>query len=411
MLPSREPLLLPFEHRLLGRVVVDPDRPTQAYFDIGIPPQELSISENDFSEIGASDFQSQHATGHVMTVTATSWTEYTLHSLSTCLEQLFCDPGFHSFQQASCRLGGNLYFISALITVSDYSIAPKRASRYAKEKQATKLGGITGAEGARVTTGTASKAGGRPDLLVVAMTFRKLQQNRFPWRRTSGLTLKSGLLNTSFLDWEHSREEKPVLGSLIWASYARGLRRFSLDLLDPKHWGRKRSEPITIYPTSGPFSAGALESHRDSLELIQNSIEIPTFPPFPVEGFSGLDRIDHVSTYRSVGVGEGDQDSFSIRTVTSSEKGPENTTEALPCRVEREPSADPVSPPSAYCTSIVESSKTSEAEHTTQQIVPAVVIDHSWAIQFSRGKKNITFPFQCRPTLANTTKGWIEQVV
>lgn len=40
-----------------------------------------------------------------------------------------------------------------------------------------------------------------------------------------------------------------------------------------------------------------------------------------------------------------------------------------------------------------------------------VLTDHSWPIQFSRGKTNILFPFQCRPTAANTVKAWIEDVV
>lgn len=272
MLPPREPLLLPFEHRLLGRVVADPDRPTQAYFDIGIPPQELLIAKSHFSERDAINIQSQRAPEHDLTVTATSWTKYTLLSLTTCMERLFRDPGFHSFQHAAGPFGGNLYFVSALVTVSDYSFAPKRASRYAIEEQATKLGGggVSQAEGAPITTGTASKAEGQPYLLVVAMTFHKLQLHRILWRWTTGVTLKSGLLHTTFLDWGNSREEKPAVGSLIWASYARGVRRFSLDPLDPKHWGRKRSEPITIYPTSGPSTAEALESNSDSPELAQN---------------------------------------------------------------------------------------------------------------------------------------------
>lgn len=124
MRPSREPLFLPFDYGLLGRVVVDPDRPTEHYFDIGIPPKELSISENDCSDLRVFDPKLEQAIRDTMIKTGISCTKYTLHKLSDFLERLSCDPGFHSFQQDACPLGGNLYFVSALIAAPRYTISP-----------------------------------------------------------------------------------------------------------------------------------------------------------------------------------------------------------------------------------------------------------------------------------------------
>lgn len=52
-----------------------------------------------------------------------------------------------------------------------------------------------------------------------------------------------------------------------------------------------------------------------------------------------------------------------------------------------------------------------DRRQTNQVLVQAALMDHSWPIRFARGKTNIVFPFQCRPTAANTAKAWIEHVI
>lgn len=78
---------------------------------------------------------------------------------------------------------------------------------------------------------------------------------------------------------------------------------------------------------------------------------------------------------------------------------------------EQGPSSHIPSPKGMDRTSLIVVSETAEPEQTSQFLVQAVVMDHSWPIRFSGGKTNITFPFQCRPTVANTAKAWIEGVV
>lgn len=106
-------------------------------------------------------------------------------------------------------------------------------------------------------------------------------------------------------------------------------------------------------------------------------------------------------------VGRSNQETPDIPSVTSTSGSLEDT------RGEREIDEEFVLFASLPLSSrmLVRASTTAGPWEAARFVVPAVVMDHSWAIRFSRGKSNIVFPFQYRPTVANTAKAWIEHVV
>lgn len=149
MPPLREPLLIPFDVRLLGRLVANPDRPFDDYIAIVDPgidfgtdveygrfytllegPVRVAIS------VWEPDSHPDSPTTEGTTVTATGSTTYYLPFRWLWEFRQSIDD---AVEKAAPHLDGSYYVVTALRTVDGYSITPTPAAGHALGTRRTKL--------------------------------------------------------------------------------------------------------------------------------------------------------------------------------------------------------------------------------------------------------------------------------
>lgn len=208
MLPSQEHLLVPFEVRLLGRLVADPDRPFDDFIDmvdVGIDVYSWHFTtrvigpiQETISRRGSSS-QSNNSTRECVTVTAKGSAMYTLPGNWPWLNPECLVEGF---QKAALQLGGSFYVVTSLRTASGYSVTSAPAAGYSLGKQSTEL------DSSRVTplSTEALSADLMLDEIVVDILFLGITVDY-----GEGIS-STAPIATSFLDWRRGPSQPPANG-------------------------------------------------------------------------------------------------------------------------------------------------------------------------------------------------------
>lgn len=236
MPPLREPLLIPFDVRLLGRLVANPDRPFDDYIDmvdVGIDVgtdvesgRFNTLLEGPIHEIISvweSDSHPDSPTTEGTTVTATGSTTYYLPfrwpwDFRECIDD--------AFEKAAVHLGGSYYVVTALRTIDGYSITPTPAAGYALGTRQTELdsSGVT----PPLPTGE----------IVIAIKFQGVT---VVYRNgTSYATLANENFDTCFLDWSRGPSEPSATKTTVETGSRR--TRYHCEFVETSGWGRDEGE-------------------------------------------------------------------------------------------------------------------------------------------------------------------------
>lgn len=215
MPPSREPLLMPFDVCLLGRLVADPDRPFDDYVDmvdVGIDVvarrfrTKVAIPINGTIYRPRSDLNPLSPTTEGTTVTSTGATMY---SLPWGWSTLYRDCIVEAFQTAALQLGESYYVVTAMRTIDGYSIIPDTAAGSALDTQQTEF------DRSRILpsppTEAASSAQVVPGKIVIAIIVQGVVLGDRNGCVT--LTLEDTNLETCFLDWRRGPSEPSTIGA------------------------------------------------------------------------------------------------------------------------------------------------------------------------------------------------------
>lgn len=215
--PSHEHLLVPFETRLLGRVVLNPNRPMHDYLDCRTVPlftkREISnIQQTVRSRLHPqrqSDSTHQNPPTNTVTVRATLGSIYEVPNPPDWWGGLYPGYRFRKVLTDAGPFGDTLYVITGLQIVQDYSITPESWAGYGESGMSngsTKLGasGVPPANRGLIRTRVTSSADHAPDSIVISMKFTVL---------TGDPSVCGNRVMTSLLDWQHNPHYTPVIES------------------------------------------------------------------------------------------------------------------------------------------------------------------------------------------------------
>lgn len=217
MPPSRELLLVPFETRLLGRLVVNPNRPMHDYFDCDtVTPFTTSEISNVHLNFRSrcrlqrvTDSKTQNSPTNDITVRATREFIYSVSNPSDWWEGLYRGYYFRKCEMAAWPYDRKLYVITGLQVVQDYSTTVVPWGGYRESGTpawSEELGGsgVPQADHGLISRRVTSSADRARDPIVISMMFTVLNRD---W------SLCWTGVKRSFLDWEHNPHYTPVIES------------------------------------------------------------------------------------------------------------------------------------------------------------------------------------------------------